>query len=461
LLKICLTIAEIPGILHIIRLVNRYTNSASSGNLSMTMTTATTQDKNGALKPAGSRERRVTITDVARAAGVSRTTVSYVLSERADARVPEPTRRRILDAAAGVGYRHNALAVAFRSGHMNTIGIVCPVHMLDASPGHTGNVYYRDLLLALVAAGFEAGLNPLFLSEQPSKQVSLTDITDRRADGVILVVKENAEAFVREAESAGVPCVTVGREYGAWQVHTDNRLGARLAVQHLLDLGHRRIGYLWHGKEQVPSARARRDGFLEALKEAGVTGESGADEFTDKNADSLIDALRAKNGPTAVFCYNDELAVQLLDLCHAAALRVPDDVSIVGFDDNILAVTARPRLTTVRSPLSDMARVAIELFQAQMRGESPPSRPAYLAPILAVRDSSGPPPILSDLSTMSFGFQWRKNHVYQQNNRRENRPWLYPDRASRCHRHYSDPCRDPLPCLCPGEGESPSDRLHV
>jgi LacI family transcriptional regulator len=272
---------------------------------------------------------------------------------------------------------------------MNTIGIVCPVYMLDASPGHQGNVYYRDFLLALVAAGFEAGLNPIFLSEQPSKQVSLTDITDRRADGVILVVKENAEAFVREAEATGVPCVTVGREYGAWQVHTDNHLGACLAVEHLVHLGHRRIAYFWHGKEMVPSARARRDGFAAAVRAAGSSVI--ADEYTDKNASLLIAALQTKNGPTGIFCYNDELAVRLIDLCRNASLSIPDDVSIVGFDDNILAVTARPQLTTVTSPLTEMARVAVELVKAQIRGEPPPPHPVLLQPSLTVRDSCGAP----------------------------------------------------------------------
>jgi LacI family transcriptional regulator len=160
-------------------------------------------------------------------------------------------------------------------------------------------------------------------------------------------------------------------------------------VDHLVHLGHRRIAFFWHGKEMVPSARARRDGFLAAVQAAGSL--VSADEFTDKNASTLMAALHRKDGPTGVFCYNDELAVHLLDLCHEASLRIPEDISIVGFDDNILAVTARPQLTTVTSPLTEMARVAVELVKAQIRGEPPPPHPVLLPPSLTIRDSCGVP----------------------------------------------------------------------
>ncbi|MBC8102422.1 MAG: LacI family DNA-binding transcriptional regulator [Cytophagales bacterium] len=334
---------------------------------------------------------RPTITDVAQEAGVSRTAVSYVLSSRMGTRVPEVTRRRIFEAAERVGYRRNALAAAFRSGRMNTVGIVCPASVLSASSEQTGNIHYRDLVLALASAGFEAGLNPLLLSEDASRQISLGDITDRRADGVILVVKDHAENFVQEALAAGVPCVTIGREHGAWQVHTDSFLGARLAVNHLLDLGHRRLAYFWHGKTFVPSARLRREGFYATLEP--VQGAVGSD-FTDSDEGiaALMSALARADGPTAIFCYNDEMASQLLDRCRAAGLRVPEDLSLVGFDNNLIAFTTWPRLTTVESPLLAVARTAVELLLSQMRGEVPPSAPVFVAPSLVVRESSGPPP---------------------------------------------------------------------
>ena len=336
-----------------------------------------------------SSQRRATISDVAQAAGVSRTTVSYVLSGRQDARVPDGTRRRILDAAEHVGYRRNALAVAFRSGRMNTIGIVAPFSLTSAAE-LSGGVYYKDLILALAAAGFTAGMNTTLLSEGPSEELSLRDITDRRADGVIIVGKANPTAFAQAAEEAGVPCVMVGRNVGPWQVHADNRIGARQAVAHLLSLGHRRIAYLWYGHEHVPSAYQRREGFREAMQEAGLGGTS-AWELRDKDRKSLADLLREPDGPTAVFCYNDELGVWLLDVARDAGLRVPEDLSVVGFDDNILAHTTRPRLTSVHAPLDRMATAAVELIQAQLRGEEPPPGPVLVEPWLVVRESTDPP----------------------------------------------------------------------
>jgi LacI family transcriptional regulator len=338
----------------------------------------------------GEAQRRTTITDVASAAGVSRTTVSYVLSGRVGARVPDATRRRILDAAERVGYRRNALAVALRSGRVGTIGIVSPVSLLTAPPGAYSGVYYKDLVLAIAAAAFKAGLNPLLMSEDSSRSISLADLSDRRVDGVILVVKTNADEFVREAEDAGVPCVTVGRQHGAWQVHTDNALGARLATEHLLALGHRRIAHLWYGKDSVYSARLRRDAYRDALSAAGIEPRPEW-VFTDRDRSALAAALRDPDGPTAVFCYNDELGVILLDLCREQGVRVPEEVSVVGFDDNILAVTARPRLTTVRSPLAELAAKAIEMLEAQTRGESPPPEPIFIPPALVAGDSSAPP----------------------------------------------------------------------
>jgi DNA-binding LacI/PurR family transcriptional regulator len=334
--------------------------------------------------------RRATIADVAEAAGVSRTTVSYVLSDRPGARVPETTRRRIAEAAERIGYRRNALAAAVRTGRLNTVGIVAPFATVESVSTFTGNVYYKDLTVALAAAAFHAGLNPLLLSEDHSRALSLSDLTDRRADGVILIVKEDAEGFVTAAEGAGVPCVVVGRSVGRWQVHTDNALGARLAVAHLWDhMGHRCIAHFWYGKEFVTSARERRTAFRAAMAARGAAPED-APEFLNTDIAALIDAVRAPGGPTAVFCYNDELAVELLDAARGAGIAVPGRLSVVGFDDNILAHTARPRLTSVLNPLGPLATAAVDLVRAQIAGASPPPAPVLIPPTLSVRESTGP-----------------------------------------------------------------------
>lgn len=338
----------------------------------------------------GHGPRRATIGDVAAAAGVSRTTVSYVLSGRTGVRVPEPTRRRILDAAERIGYRRNALAAAFRTGRLNTVGIVAPFGLAGRA-GAFGGVYYKDLTLALAAAAFAEGLNPLLLSEDRSHALSLHDLADRRADAVILVVKEHTTEFVEEAERAGVPCVVIGRSAGRWQVHTDGVAGAHMAVEHLWGLGHRRIAHYWYGHADVRSARERREGFHAAMAERGAS-EPDRPEFIDRphGVAALREAITAPAGPTAVFCYNDELAVNVLDLAREAGVSVPGALSVVGFDDNILAHLARPRLTTVSNPLDEVAVTAVRLVQSQLRGEGPPP-PVIIPPGFTVRESTTEP----------------------------------------------------------------------
>jgi DNA-binding LacI/PurR family transcriptional regulator len=184
--------------------------------------------------------------------------------------------------------------------------------------------------------------------------------------------------------------VMIGRNAGAWQVHTDNVLGGRLAVEHLVGLGHRRFAFFGWSLEGVPSILQRREGFESALREAGIDPAS-APAFAHRERDAFAACLQSGNAPTAVCCYNDEVAVQLLDLCRELHLRVPEDISIVGFDDNILATTTRPRLTTIHSPTDALARMAVEMMQRQMRDEKPPEAPVLLAPWLVVRETTAPP----------------------------------------------------------------------
>jgi LacI family transcriptional regulator len=331
--------------------------------------------------------RRTTLTDVAAAAGVSRTAVSYVLSGRTTGiRVPEVTRQRILEAAEQVGYRRNALGLALRSGRMDTVGIIAPVSIMLGEPGKPGGVYYKDLTAALAAAAFEAGLNPLLMSETPHRSISLADLSDRRVDGVILVSKSNNDSLVQDAAAEGIPCVTISRGIGDWQVATDNRLGARLAAQHLVGLGHRRFAYLTFDEESY-SSRPRGEGFRAALRDAGIPADS-VTTFCYHRPDSVRAGLRGQSRPTAVFCFNDEIAVWLYDVCREEGIRLPEELSVVGFDNNVLSITVRPRLTSVQSPLVEVARAALDLFQKKLRGEPPPSMPVLIEPHLVVRDST-------------------------------------------------------------------------
>ncbi len=351
--------------------------------------TLTSSSSNTALSRAA---RRITVGDVAEASGVSATTVSYVLSGRDGTRISDGTRQRIVETAASLGYRRNALGSALRSGRTNTIGIIAPVNLMTSPPGTPGAVYFKDLVLFLSAAAFEAGFNPMFMSEDPTHKISLSDLADRRVDGVILFAKVDVQKFVQEARDYQVPCVTIGSEYGDYRVSTDHFKGAGMATEHLLELGHRKIGYLWSGKNGFANS-SRREGYQHALQRAGLAVRA---EWEIGAAPATIRTLLcAPDRPTAFFCYNEELAVVLLDICHELKIQVPQDLSIVGFDDTILAVMARPQLTTIHSPLMELSQTAVELLHQQIRGESCSSEPVFVAPSLVKRDSTCLPPELA------------------------------------------------------------------
>ena len=339
-------------------------------------------------------KRRMTINDVALEAGVSRTTVSFVLTNRAGVRVPDTTRQRILEAAEKIGYRRNALGRALQSGRMDSIGIIAPMKIMTSAPGTPGAVYYKDMVIAVSEAAFEAGLNPMFLKDTPSHKMSLAELSDRRVDGVVLFSKTDVQSFLQEAQNNQVPYVTIGSELGICQVHTDNALGGLLATQHLLELGHRRIGYLGFSGDS-DARRSRPAGYQSALGNAGIAVDPSLMICADTLGPQLTRALRAllsrPGRPSALFCFNEELAVWLLEQCRQLKVRVPQDLSVVGFDNSVLSVTAFPRLTTIHSPLAELAQTAIQLLQAQIGGEVPPFKPTLVAPSLVVRDSTTPP----------------------------------------------------------------------
>jgi LacI family transcriptional regulator len=331
------------------------------------------------------RREAVTIVDVARKAGVSKTTVSCVLNNAPGFSVPEETRQRVFDAAAALGYRRNTLAAALRSGRMNTVGIVPPSPLHPDRDAHAGSVYIKDLLLALCAAAAQTRMNATIWAEKPHASLTVADALDQRVDGMVLAGLYGAGDFVRAVYAAGVPCVEIGSRFGDYQVHPDNRGGAALAADHLTGLGHRRIVH-WRGPERVFSATERREGFLAVLEARGIP-----DVPVVYGAQELAEHLGREDRPTALFAYNDASAVAALDLARELGLSVPRDLSIVGFDDNILATTARPRLTSVRNPLDGIARAAMELLEAQMRGQPPEPGPRTIPTRLSVRESTAAP----------------------------------------------------------------------
>ncbi len=332
------------------------------------------------------RRTSVTTADVARHSGVSRATVSYVLNGRTGMRISPATTLRVQQAAAALGYRRNPIATALRTGRMHSIGLVSSIAQ-DGATHHTQNTYGPYLFLELSLAAARVGMNANIFVDALGLPLRPDAVMDGRVDGLIFFAYYDTSEWVEEAYTLGLPCVEIGSAWGRFQVHQDNAGGARLAAAYLLALGHRRIGY-WRGPEAVVSARARANGFQFAMQEAGLTV---AEAPVVSSPEEFAALLKRPDRPTAFFVRDTVIAIEAFDLICAAGLRVPEDVSLIGYDNDLRAMTMRPALTTVQNPLAGMAEAAVRLLRAQVDGLEIETDVEVVPTHLIVRDSTAPP----------------------------------------------------------------------
>jgi DNA-binding LacI/PurR family transcriptional regulator len=319
---------------------------------------------------------RVGVREVARAAGVSTQTVSRVLNEHPNIR-PE-TRDRVLQAISDLGYRVNNAARTLGTRTTRTLGVIAS----DAT------LYGPAVgIAALEAAARDAGRWIATAYADASDEASVRDAADRLlgqgVDGLIVLAPHAATLTALTGAHPGVAIAALHTGPGAEQ----QEAGAALAISHLVDLGHRRIGRV-AGPEEWLEARSREAGMRRALEDAGLGSEPHwSGDWTAAAGAALAAEVAAAvraGGPTAVAVANDQMALGLIAGLREAGVDVPGDVSIVGFDDNPDAAYYRPALTTVGLDLAGEARRAV----AAVLGAGAPG-PA--APRLVVRASTAPP----------------------------------------------------------------------
>jgi LacI family transcriptional regulator len=337
------------------------------------------------------KPRRPTSADVAALAGVSRTTVSFVLNER-DAQISPATRQRVLDAARQLGYHPHAPAQQLAGGTSRTIGLV-----LRQSPEQVaGDPFLAETLRGLTATAREHGFRVIVEAHDGDGDGFGDLIRSRRIDGLVVSGPRAGELDVlRDIVAEGFPLVLQGWLPGldAPSVDVDNREGARRAVEHLLGLGHRRIGCITNAALEYTAARERLVGYQAAMREAEIEPDPAWVEeaaFDAPSGSRAMTALLARMDPEAVFVASDVVALGAIGALRQAGRRVPADVSVVGFDDIPLAAHLDPPLTTVRLPAFELGQtVGRALFE---RIAAPGVSVRTLLPTeLVVRQSTGPP----------------------------------------------------------------------
>jgi len=329
--------------------------------------------------------------DVAALAGVSTTTVSFVLNERADANISLETRKRVLAAAAELGYQPHASARGLAGGRSHTIGLVVRQSPEQVAEDALLAETLRGLSLAARAARYRVLVEPLGARDGTYDEL----IHSRGTDGLVVSGPRVDDRELAALGASGAAVVIQGSLPGATvpSVDVDNVAAARVATEHLLDLGHRVIGLVTNAPFDYTSARERRDGYLRALADAGIAADETLivqANFDAASGRHAMARLLERRDLTAVFVASDVVAFGAMAAIREAGLRVPDDISLVGFDDIPLAAYFDPPLTTIRLPAHDLGRAAGQALLDHINGRAVDSR-TILPTTLVIRSSTGKP----------------------------------------------------------------------
>lgn len=332
----------------------------------------------------------VTIKDIARAAGVSPSTVSRALNN--SPLIREETKERIRRIAAQLGYERNELAQSLVKGKSKALGLI----VADIT-----NPFFAEVAKGVEEVAHSRGYGLILCNtgEDPEKERSYSLLLRRkRVDGLIITSVTLEDPILSDLERAGVPFVLVSRvsdTVDAPYIIVDDALGARLAAEHLIGLGHHRIACI-SGPTAVEPGKVRAEAFRETLGAHGVKVPGTWVVHTDfswKGGEAAARALLSKRRrPTAIFAANDLLALGVLTAAHELGLEVPGDLSVVGFDDITYASLPLIRLTTVAQPVYEMARIAAGWLIDVIEGKRRRKLRRVMRPRLIVRETTAPPP---------------------------------------------------------------------
>lgn len=335
------------------------------------------------------RSDKVTIVDVAAEAGVSFGTVSRVINN--DVHVRAETRQRVLDTMSKLKFVANRQARSLAGGKSNIIGLLVP----DLGTGYIGEII-RGIDAELGDSGYDLMLYTTH--RKPAKEVGyVTNLVQGMVDGILLVLPRNPIDYIDLLTEKNFPFVLIDHQGTGEEcpsIGATNWQGAYNATNYLIRLGHRRIGFIT-GSLDLGAAVDRLDGFKAALRTnripilpelihegtfAQLDGYTGASYF-----------LTLKKPPSAIFASNDVMAMAAMDAVRERGMRIPEDISIIGFDDIPQASLIRPSLTTIRQPLEQMGRIAAQMLFEILRNPDHKYKRVELPTELIVRDSIAKP----------------------------------------------------------------------
>jgi LacI family transcriptional regulator len=341
------------------------------------------------LATARTPDRSLTIRDIAREAGVSIATVSRVLNDRPD--VSDETREAVLDVVRRQGFSTNRSARALSNGRTGLIGVTLPL---------VADAYFSPILSGAAEALYEQDMRAILCPtlHQHDREVGLIGrLMHGTTDGAIVLLPEESNEELAALQAQGYPfvvadpLVTLNDDIPC--VSAAHASGAKQATEHLLELGHRRIAAIT-GPAGWVATEERRHGYYSALAGAGALPDPSLEVESNWKIDGGREAAAVlfdlPQPPTAIFAFNDNLAIGAMDAARARGLRIPHDVSIVGFDDTAEAAIVTPTLTTVRQPLAELGRMAVSLLARLLDKQRVEALRVELATRLIVRESTAP-----------------------------------------------------------------------
>ncbi len=354
----------------------------------------------------------ITLKELSQLAGVHPSTVARVLQNDPRQRVSDELRARIVLLAREHQYRPNSVARSLRTKRSAVLGALIP---------DIANPFFASILRGMEDAAAERDYSIIIANtdDLPTREAhGLAMLRDRQVDGLLLATARRHDPAIEQLAAERIPFVLVNRHTDPITpnaVVPDDYAGASAAVEHLLGLGHRRIAHI-SGSDDVSTGYLRRQGYLDTLRRHGAPEDPALvvrGSFRERGGyDAMRALLDLSEPPTAVFAVNDLAAMGALHAITDAGLRVPNDISLVGFNDLFHAMYVSPRLTTIQVPDRAMGARAVERLLAMILDGVWPDSPTLLHTTLVTRESSGPPPAHQRRARAggggSVGAEWRE-----------------------------------------------------